>query len=218
VALVDDGVVLSARHVEAKSVHAEMLLPLVNDLLKEGGISLENLDAIAISAGPGSFTGLRIGMSLAKGLAFASDIPLVAVPTLQALALKAAVGGQVTDWEDIVPVLDARRDEVYYQRFSATEETVAPLQEPGDAKIADLLVAICSRGVVVTGEAAEKVRAVAAGHPGASTMRFLERPWTLCDAATVANIGERLFLEGKTVDAATLEPRYIKNFFLRTSP
>lgn len=109
--------------------HAETLLPLIDGLLKRAGLSFSEISALAVSIGPGSFTGLRIGLSTVKGLAYGWNIPVVGVPTLLALAVK------VTEWEGaICPFLDARKKEVYAALFRKragalerlTEDLVSP--------------------------------------------------------------------------------------------
>ncbi len=117
VALVDDDVVRAERRYEIPQAHSEKLMECVDDCLKSAGLILSSIDGIAISIGPGSFTGLRIGLSVAKGLAFAAGKPLVGVPTLEALALQ-PVRKDIGEADDvIVPMIDARRDEVYTAIF-----------------------------------------------------------------------------------------------------
>jgi tRNA threonylcarbamoyladenosine biosynthesis protein TsaB len=103
--------------------HAETLLPLIEALLRKAGVSLPAVAALAVSLGPGSFTGLRIGLSTVKGLAFGWEIPVVGVPTLPAVA------SRVTDWEGLIcPLLDARKKEVYaalFRRRGAVLERVS---------------------------------------------------------------------------------------------
>lgn len=93
--------------------HAKKVLPMVDDLLKQTGLSMEQVDAIAFSKGPGSFTGLRIGFGIVQGLAFGCAIPVIGVSSLQALSYKAGVKVGVQEGV-VVPALDARMDEIYY--------------------------------------------------------------------------------------------------------
>jgi tRNA threonylcarbamoyladenosine biosynthesis protein TsaB len=102
--------------------HAQTLLPLVDRVLKKASVPLEGINALAISIGPGSFTGLRIGLSTVKGLAYACAIPVVAVPTLLAVALR------VTGWQGLIcPFLDARKKEVYAALFRKRDESLVRL-------------------------------------------------------------------------------------------
>ena len=135
VALVEDGKLLfdevwpshalyKAPSATDRANHAETLLPLVDTLLKKADLSLSQLSALALSIGPGSFTGLRIGLSTVKGLAYGWQIPVVGVPTLLAVAAR------VTDWEGLIcPFLDARKKEVYAALFRKQADRLERLTE-----------------------------------------------------------------------------------------
>jgi len=99
--------------------HAEKLHEFIKQVVDEAGIELEELKAVAVSKGPGSYTGLRIGVSAAKGLCFALDIPLISVNTLQVLALSISISEGV-----VIPLLDARRMEVYSAVFNSENESL----------------------------------------------------------------------------------------------
>lgn len=103
--------------------HAERLHVYIDEVLKEANISLNDLAAIAISKGPGSYTGLRIGVSAAKGLCFALDVPLIAIPTLESLSYKIKTESGV-----IIPMLDARRMEVYSAVFDTNYNQIRETQ------------------------------------------------------------------------------------------
>ena len=104
--------------------HAEIVLPLVEGLLKRSGLTLPELSALAVSIGPGSFTGLRIGLSTVKGLAYGWNVPVVGVSTLFAMAAR------VTDWDGLIcPFLDARKKEVYTALLSKKAEGLERLTE-----------------------------------------------------------------------------------------
>lgn len=111
VAVIENGEILGMKVGEFKVTHSETLMPMIDDMLKESGVELDSLDAIAISGGPGSFTGLRIGSATAKGLGLALDIPLVHVPTLHAMTYNLLAPDYIG--AIIVPMMDARRGQVY---------------------------------------------------------------------------------------------------------
>ncbi|WP_417885185.1 tRNA (adenosine(37)-N6)-threonylcarbamoyltransferase complex dimerization subunit type 1 TsaB [Zunongwangia sp.] len=116
VALAFDGKLIAVKEDNSKGYsHAEKLHLFIQDILKENQLKVEDLDAIAVSKGPGSYTGLRIGVSAAKGLCFAADIPLISIPTLTALAKQI----QPEQGDLIISMLDARRMEVYAAIFDA---------------------------------------------------------------------------------------------------
>jgi tRNA threonylcarbamoyladenosine biosynthesis protein TsaB len=102
--------------------HSERLLPLARTMLAEAGLALSQLDGIAFGAGPGSFTGIRISCGVAQGLALGADLPVVAVPTLEALAQQAR---REHGWSTVVACLDARMREVYAAMYTYTERTTA---------------------------------------------------------------------------------------------
>ena len=103
--------------------HAEKLHPFINEALKEAKIEIQQIDAVAVSKGPGSYTGLRIGVSAAKGICFAIDKPLISIETLASLSTSISIAEGV-----IVPMLDARRMEVYAAIFSADHQPLRAIQ------------------------------------------------------------------------------------------
>lgn len=101
--------------------HTQRLLPMVDKVMEEGGASLSQLQGIAYTSGPGSFTGLRIGLSIAQGLAYGADLPLLPVSTLFSMALTASTQYELTPGQIIIPVIDARLDEVYWAAYRVEE-------------------------------------------------------------------------------------------------
>lgn len=211
-AVAADGRVMADAWVESRNVHAERLMSLIDEALRGAETGLGAIDAIAVSTGPGSFTGLRIGVSVAKGLAYATGKPLVGVPTLTAIAERAARESRQRVPEIIVPLLDARRGEVYYQMFRSEGGAAVPLAGPQVARVAEVQTLLAGRQVLITGEAAEK--GVEAGRTGGGAV-LAEQALARCSAGMVALLGETMVRAGLTVDPASLEPRYIKEFFLR---
>lgn len=210
-ALVRDGVPAGESFFDEGRVHAEKLMGQIIAVLGTGGVA--DLGGIAVSIGPGSFTGLRIGVSVAKGIAFALGIPLVGVPTLEALAFRAAAIDNLKPGTRLLAALDARRDEVYCQLFDVTERGPVPLWESRDMKLGALSEELGGAAVCVTGDASARVCA----WPGMSPAMESVSPEALrCGAASVAVLGTSLLLAGKADDPSALEPRYIKEFFLRT--
>lgn len=117
VAIVTEDVLLAEYTVNFKKTHSQTLLPMLNEIVKMVELDLPQVDAIAVSAGPGSFTGLRIGSATAKGLGLALDIPVIAVPTVDSLAYN------LFGTEDLIcPLMDARRSQVYTGLYDFSED------------------------------------------------------------------------------------------------
>lgn len=122
-ALIRDEKIVCARESSEARSQAAMTAPFVKEMLDEAGIAISDCDAVCVSAGPGSYTGLRVGVSTAKGLCFASGIPLISVNTLELLVNQAVSQGLVPEGcKHIIPMIDARRMEVYAAVFSRDED------------------------------------------------------------------------------------------------
>jgi tRNA threonylcarbamoyladenosine biosynthesis protein TsaB len=126
VAFSDGGELIDRFELAAKS-HTQRALPMVSELLAEVGVSVSQLDAIAFGAGPGSFTGLRIGMGVVQGLAFGADIPVLPVSTLMAMAYGRAIGQPSTPELNVLAALDARMGEVYWGLYQCQGATQRPV-------------------------------------------------------------------------------------------
>ena len=183
-----------------KYSHAERLHQYIDEVLVEAKIDKGQLHAIAISKGPGSYTGLRIGVSAAKGLCYALDIPLIAIPTLQSLA------SQVKEEEGvIVPMLDARRMEVYSAVYdlkgNALRETQAEILEESS------FIQYLEKGQVhFIGNGVEKFKTLC-NHPNA---RFIENK--LPSAREICALAHSCYTNQDFQDVAYFEPYYLKDF------
>lgn len=203
IGICEDGEVCVERTETGVVSHAMLILPLVEEVLTAAGIEVGDLDAVAVSAGPGSFTGLRIGLSVAKGLACATGVRVVGVPTLEALAhTVAARSGEI--WA----VLDARKGEVYAASFTASEDGVRRLT--GDvvmaaASLIDVLPSSCTVVGDIEARYGELLRAGVG--PGLELLPFDQFGPR---GGVVARLGAVAVSEGRAVDPAALEPVYIR--------
>lgn len=215
VALVRDGELLALRESDEGRDHAKKVAVFVDELLRENGLAAEDLDAVAVGKGPGSYTGLRIGVSFAKGLCYGCNIPLVAVGSLDSLVEVAREDYEagildVDNWSEatLCPMIDARRMEVYTQRFNA--EGVA--ESDVEAKIID--------SESFAAERATGAPFVIFGSGAAKCVEILEGA-TLVEvvpsARGMARLAEQAFAEGKIEDVAYFEPFYLKDFVVTTS-
>lgn len=184
--------------------HAERLHVFIEESLKEAGIAYEDLSAIAVSQGPGSYTGLRIGVSAAKGLCFALDIPLIAVDTLKVLASQATISSGL-----IVPMIDARRMEVYSAIFNSKLEQVRDVQAE---IISEDSFESLQEIIYFVGDCAEKCKAILTK----GNFVFLEEI-KYPSAKEMSALSYEKYKKNDTVDVAYFEPFYLKDFLITTS-
>ena len=184
--------------------HAERLHVFIEESLKEAGIVYKDLSAIAVSKGPGSYTGLRIGVSAAKGLCYALSIPLIAVDTLQILAAQASVFDGL-----IIPMIDARRMEVYSAIFTPELESKRETQAQ---IITDNSFEELEGLVYFVGDCAEKAQTVLMKE----NFIFLEEI-KYPSANQMSALSFEKYKINDTVDVAYFEPFYLKDFMLTTS-
>jgi len=168
VALAKDGNVLAFKQVNERNIHAEVITLFIEELIVSSGINYNDLDAVAVSCGPGSYTGLRIGVSTAKGLCFALDKPLIAIETLEAMACGIVNREGYTHLADILlcPMIDARRMEVFNAVFTVTGEKI----RAASAEIIDVNSfsgLLKNKKILFFGDGAEKCRQVLEGNPNA---------------------------------------------------
>jgi tRNA threonylcarbamoyladenosine biosynthesis protein TsaB len=216
-AVIRDGIPAGSARVIAPHVHSEKLIPLIDEALRMARLSLGDLDGIAVSIGPGSFTGLRIGLSVAKGLVFASGKPLIPVSTLRALAMQAIRQSPAGPGELILSVIDARRSEVYAAAYRSAGGAVEELLSPRAVHVHELAAALPPEGkVIVMGDGAGKFAehlAVNGGASGATNRFFITPPdQRMCSALAVGLLGALDLAAGGAADPATLEPVYVKDF------
>ena len=197
----DDGLV-GLMELRQENIHAQKLMPLIKDLLGQVGVGSGALDAVAVSEGPGSYTGLRIGVSTAKGIAFAHQLPLIAMGTLDALAHQ--VVDMVEPESFIVPLIDARRMEVYSKVFDGKLQEIEPIT-PVIVDEKSYAAYLESGRVYCCGDAVGKVAEVI-DHPNA---RFLK---VYNSAASVGDLALKKFRQKDFVDLAYFEPNYLKEF------
>ena len=165
VAVIKDDLLLAEYRMDMTMAHAEWLMPLVDRVLRECGLTLSDLDGLAVSIGPGSFTGVRVAVNTAKGLATGQTIKVAAVSTLEALAWNLPVGGYV-----VCPTIDARKQEVYAGLFShRLDGGMDRLMEDrvmSPKMLADFLVQTVKEPVVFLGDGALKYKNELSGFLG----------------------------------------------------
>lgn len=209
VGLSRDGELISLRESDEGRDHAKRVGVFVDELLRENDVAPDELDAIAVGMGPGSYTGLRIGVSFAKGMCYGLQIPLVAVGSLDALAAVAIEDNEagildVENWDDAIlcPMVDARRMEVYTRLFNAKGEPVSEVKAEivTEESFAEWRK---DRQLVIFGNGAAKCCEVL---PDATLVNITP------SARGLARLAEQRLQEGKTEDIAYFEPFYLKDF------
>ena len=204
VALHREGSLLAKSEFYLDKSHSSLLTNLIDDLLKYCQLQMKDLDAVAISMGPGSYTGLRIGTSVAKGLCFGLEIPLIAVNTLEAMAL--GVNNSNLSGKLLCPMLDARRMEVYTTLLNAKMDIVQQTSAKiiGENSFVDLLK---ENKILFFGNGAEKCKPVFGENKNAYFLDEIEP-----SAASVGTLAGRKFLENEFEDLAYFAPFYLKEF------
>lgn len=207
VALVQQGRVLGIKQLNQRNVHAEVITLFIESVLADAGVKYHDLDAVAVSSGPGSYTGLRIGVSTAKGLCYALSKPLISVETLKAMAdgMTERLADKLTAATLLCPMIDARRMEVFSAMFDIQGNKVMPTA----AVIvdADSFAELLDRHpIVFFGDGADKCRETLT-HPNA---RFVDG---FTNSATHLSWAAQIKFNAKDFeDVAYFEPYYLKDF------
>lgn len=210
VSLSRDGKALQTLVNEQQQDHAAAMVLYVQQVLREQGVTAADLDAVAVSAGPGSYTGLRVGVATAKGLCYAWNKPLLAVPTLQMMAqgAKAAIQDE-NAW--YCPMLDARRQEVFTAIYDAA---LQPVMEPQALVLepASLNAWLAQKKIYFFGNGSPKWAAML---PSIDNAVFV--PYEM-NAADMAPLAEQLFRQKAFADLAYFSPFYLKGFYFPQKP
>ena len=209
VALAEDGVITAYKESSAPKAHASLTAVFIDEILKEKGLTMSDCKAVCVSMGPGSYTGLRVGVSTAKGLCFGSGLPLIAVGTLDTLVAQAQVSGQIGNARYVVPMVDARRMEVYTAIFTPegkqiTETAPMIIDENSFAEqLAEGEVLFIGDGA---GKCADMIK-----HPNAKFIQCNPQASAMLSPALAA------YKEKRFEDVAYFEPFYLKEFVATVS-
>lgn len=206
VAIHDQGRPVAAKEIHIEHSHASKLAVLMDEVIKESGIKTSQLNAVAVSSGPGSYTGLRIGTSTAKGLCFALDIPLISIGSLELLAWQ--MNKQNASKAMLCPMIDARRMEVYCEVFDPALNVVRPIEARviDSSSFTDLLT---NNVITFFGDGSDKCKDQIT-HPNA---KFVSGVY-----AAASEMGEPVYQRFKKKqfeDLTTFEPRYLKEFMIK---
>lgn len=206
VALVSDDIMVAEYTINYKKTHSQTLLPMLDEIVQMIGLPLDEIDAIAVAAGPGSFTGLRIGSSTAKGLGLALNKPIVSVPTVDGLAYNLFGTDKL-----ICPIMDARRNQVYTGLYEFLEDELKVLCEQKPVAIDEIVEEINKRNreVIFLGDGVpvykERIKEMI-------DVPYLYAPAHLSKqrAGAIATLGGIYYREGKAETAAAHQPVYLR--------
>ena len=208
VALNENCCTIAMRETEGQNAHSEKITNFIREVMEVANIGYSQLDAVAVSKGPGSYTGLRIGVSTAKGICYAADLPLMAIDTLEAMAygMKIKLGSQITDNDLLIPMIDARRMEVYAAVFDANlykiNDTAALVIDENSFE--DLQK---EHRLWLFGDGAPKLKKVFENQPNISIIDGFKP-----SAAYMLPLVDKALKEKDFVDVAYFEPFYLKDF------
>ena len=216
--LAEDDRVIAEISFDRKNLHDRVLAEAIQSLMRWNGVSPEQIHALAVSAGPGSFTGLRIGLGVAQGLALAQDKPIIALNTLLLQAAAAAgharalAQGRGIDFSAVrlVPLLQARRGEVYTATYSARVPVPEQIEAEKVATLAELpaslsgFTLLCGNGV-----AAWRAAGLGVNH---ETVFALSAPEAPLSGGLVARLGSLKYRQNEFTNAGALEPFYVQEF------
>jgi tRNA threonylcarbamoyladenosine biosynthesis protein TsaB len=210
VAIVENGKILALREISEGKSHAGVLTVFIQETLEEARVTIDSMDAVAVSMGPGSYTGLRIGVSVAKGLCYGMEIPLIAVPTLESMyhGMKSILTHNnypLSDSDIFIPMIDARRLEVYMAVFdihgNQINETCAKIIEPDSFKTLN------DKGnIFFFGCGAQKLKDIINLKNAIFDTEFVHT------SINMSEIALKMFRSKKYADIAYFEPFYLKDF------
>ncbi len=206
VALASDDTIVAEFTVNNKQTHSQTLLPMLEQVMKFSGMELDEIDGIAVAAGPGSFTGLRIGASTAKGLGLALDKPLISIPTVEGMAYQLAEADGI-----ICPIMDARRNQVYTGIYEMQGQELQVLHEQYAVDIRELLEELknYNKKIHFLGDGVPVYRSIIEEEFGGE-FQFAPAHMSRQRAASVAVLGQKYYMDGKIETAASHKPVYLR--------
>lgn len=205
-AISNDDIVIGEYTLSHKKTHSEKLMPLIEKLFEDLGINLREIDVIALSEGPGSYTGLRIGAAIGKGLAYACNIPIVGVPTMKSLAANIFDMGKY-----IVPVMDAKAGRVYSGIYRWENNSLVTVKQQFPSTVDELAQIInkLEEPVLLNGDGSVSYRDTFENllkiKPVFSTNQF-----NYLRASSLAFLGYEMAKKGETVSASEFSPNYLR--------
>jgi tRNA threonylcarbamoyladenosine biosynthesis protein TsaB len=205
-AVMDDDNLIGEFSLSLDMSHSEALVPMIKSLLDNLNLKVEGMDGFAVSIGPGSFTGLRIGLATAKAFSHATNIPIIAVSSLEALALNVVGHGIV------VPMMDARRDRVFAGIYNLCEDDIKTILQANAIEVSELIKILEEKQEVVylLGDGAIKYKDIFIKELG-DKVKFMPGYLNLSRASSVCTLGRKRLLNGDVDNLYDLSPEYLRD-------
>lgn len=201
-----DGVILGEYTLNHKKTHSEKLMPLIELLMNELELKIQDIDVIAISEGPGSYTGLRIGAAIAKSMAYAVNIPIVNIPTTKSLA------GNIFDLDKlIVPIMDAKAGRIYTGIYKWENAELITVKEQFPCNIEELIDILnnYNEPVIFNGDGSVNYKNIIEDKLNQEA-HFAPIKFNYLNASTLAAIGNNMALKGELINASDFKPQYLR--------
>lgn len=212
VALLDNETVIGVSSIHNKLTHSEKLLPMIDELLKNSGYTIDDVALYAVSEGPGSFTGVRIGIATVKGLSFEKNTPVVGVSALEALAENLRISDAVDGNFVICPSMDARRSELYNAIFSFDGSNIERITSDRAISCEELYDELTDlqKNVIINGDGADKFYNFIKSRDFQEKVILAPELLLLQNAVSVGKIAFRKYLQGEFTNGKTLAPLYLR--------
>lgn len=211
VSILEDTDLIIEKHIENELTHSQKLMPLVDEILKSNNINLSDFDLFACSIGPGSFTGVRIGVSTVKAFCDVTNIKIASVSSLESLAYNTLESNYKNDSKIVLSMIDAKNDNVYYGLFERKNDTFTLIEELGAKNIDEmiqLLKKYHSTPILFIGDGAEKHQYHLLKYFSKAT--FVEDRLNKQSSASVGKAGYHHYINGNVGDSNFITPLYLR--------
>ena len=205
-AVSEDENILGEFTLSHKKTHSEKLMPLIEKLMNELEMKIQDIDFIAISEGPGSYTGLRIGAAIAKSMAYATDIPMVNIPTMKSLA------GNICDLDKlIVPIMDAKAGRIYTGIYKWENENLVAVKKQFPCNIEELIELLneYDESIIFNGDGSVNYREIIEEKLNRKAC-FAPSKFNYLNASTLAYLGCKMAEKNETVNSSDFKPQYLR--------
>lgn len=211
VSILEDTDLIIEKHIENELTHSQKLMPLVDEILKSNNVALSDFDLFACSIGPGSFTGVRIGVSTVKAFCDVTNVQIAAVNSLESLAYNTLDSNYKEDANLVLSMIDAKNDNVYYGLYERKNDTFTAIEELNCKNIDEMIEILKkyhSSSILFVGDGAEKHQYYLLKHFSKAT--FVEDRFNKQTSASVGKAGFHHYMQGNVGDSNFITPLYLR--------